>query len=83
MQSFMILPGNGSSMHDLVAMLPRRVDSSLTVVGLRECYSCPTGQTTLSSPELKNEESRRFLMVSPFSTKKSANLFARSATLSY
>ena len=45
-QAFMILPGIGSNMHDLTQVLPRRVDSSFTDVGVKECSSFLAGQTT-------------------------------------
>ena len=72
----MTLPGSGSNMHDLAQALTRRVDSSFTDVGQRDCSSFTAGDTTCSSSGLKSGELRPFLIVSIFCKKKSANLFA-------
>ena len=78
----MTLPGNGSNMHDLAQALTRRVDSSFTDVGQRECCSFTAGHTTFSSLGLKSGEFRPFLIVSTFCKKKSANnLFASSTAV--
>ena len=81
-QAFIALPGNGSNMHDLAQALTRRVDSSFTDVGQRECSSFTAGHTTCSLSGLKSGELRPFLIVSIF-CKKSANFFASSTALSY
>ena len=44
----MDLPGNGSNIHDLAQALTRRVDSSFTDFGQRECSSFTAGHTTCS-----------------------------------
>ena len=82
-QTFMILAGIGSNMHDLAQVLPRRVDSSITDVGVKECSSFVAGQTIFSSLGFKRGKLSLFLVVSTLCTKTSVNLFARSTALSF
>ena len=59
---FKMLPGNGSNVHDLVLVLPTRINSSFADVGRRECSSLTARQikqsaleTRINKPVLNNE----------------------------